>query len=342
MKLPKKSIFFLFFIAFSFKILPVQFEPDDLKLIIIENREYLKFIDVALSNLTPPFQKEKKNNPSENNVTTDEKKNESLETEKQNFLSNENVLKSPYYSNFMQVNQLTLNGDMLYLEGRYNRSYKYLKKSQQYLKVLYRDVSDFYLDTTQVILQYFAPIVIQTDDSIARYLLKKSFTYLKKSKDYYVYSMNLSKFMYRDKLIMYKKVIIESRKARRYAILAYISSKTPKKYQGNYRFIDLDEAKKTLKKVELKDDYKRINFILNDYVANGIMKQLITVPKTAKYKVKLDIFEIHDDNYKFITNNRVSFLNESNAKIKSDDILIKEELPAIPEIKTEEKKTKQP
>ena len=370
----KNKIFYLIIFFLILDIKAVQFEPNDLKLIIQENRAYLSFIDVCLSNLTeagkriprmrpqPANQEEVVENQEE--VPNPNEQNEQAEANAENAaedqnvenannieedqaiqqpdtyndeydISSDNVLASPYYERFMDVNQNTMNGDMLYLEGRYNLSYKYLKKSQKTLKNLYRDISDVYLDSSQVVLQQMSPVVIQSDDRIGRFLLKRGFSYLRRGKDYHVYALNLSKFMYRDKLIMYKKVIREARKARRYAVLATIASQTPLRYKENYRFISFEEAKGMVEKITLTD-YKRINFVLNDYVTNGFIKQTISIPRTAKYRFNLDFFEIHDDNYEYITNDRKSFLDVSNSKIVVDDILQKEELPAIPEVNTEQ------
>ncbi|MCE9500615.1 MAG: AraC family transcriptional regulator, partial [Leptospira sp.] len=74
-------------------------------------------------------------------------------------------------------------------------------------------------------------------------------------------------------------------------------------------------------------DYDRIRNTLRNFIDNKLIEQKVKSPIDPKAE-PIDILEVHDDNYGFITNGRISLLEESNTQIKKDDA---NKLDSVPE-----------
>lgn len=191
----------LFLFSFSY-LLGVSIDQTTTERIIKENRYFLKFINVSVSN----FGKEE----------------------------HENILK--------KANQHHFNAHMWYLQSNYIRSYQEIKRSQSLLRDLYLQmVDDYYREDARVLLDISAPLIIQSKDKKAEHFLKLGYRDLEESKVFREMGYNYNRFLFSNKIRYYIDAIKNSRRAKRFAFLAIIESKIPVEEKEEYKRQTLDD-----------------------------------------------------------------------------------------------------
>ncbi|EQA36858.1 hypothetical protein LEP1GSC047_2954 [Leptospira inadai serovar Lyme str. 10] len=316
----------------SDRILGVSPDQTNLAILIDENKLNLKFINICASNLTPQLTEEKNTKPQTNAPTAAENAQGGQTPAGSAPAGEEELYKKlntfDNYRSFRKANQADFNGNMWYFQGNYSLSYKNLKSAQAEMKELFQVVHENYVRTARILLEAASPLIIRSNDKIAQHLLKLGFRDLKASEDSFTAAYNSSPQQYRVKLVLHGDGIRIARRAKRFAILAMISAKTPNDDKAEYQFVNLDEMRNAAEKENISD-YDRIRNALIDYIDNELITQKIVPPGEGKSN-PIDLLETHDDNYSFITNGRVSFLEKSNEEIRSDDMNRKEALPQVP------------
>lgn len=316
----------------SDRVLGVSPDQTNLAILIDENKLNLKFINICASNLSPPMSEEKGVKPQANtptaaeNAQTGQKPAGTAPAGEEELYKRLNTLDN--YRSFKKSNQADFNGNMWYFQGNYSLSYRNLKSAQAEMKDLFQVIHENYVRSARILLEAASPLIIRSNDKIAQHLLKLGFRDLKSSEDSFTSAYNSSPYQYRVKLVLHGEGIKVARRAKRFAILAMISAKTPNDDKSEYRFVNLDEMRNAAEKENISD-YDRIRNTLIDYIDNELISQKVAPPGEVKTN-PIDLLETHDDNYSFITNGRVSFLEKSNEEIRLDDMNRKEALPPIP------------
>jgi AraC-like DNA-binding protein len=288
--------------------------PDqtNLGILIDENKRNLNFLNIALSNLAPP-QSQRTEDPG----TGNQGKN----------------LDHEYYRIIRDINQLDFNGNMWYLQSNYSLSYRQLREAQGKMKDGYEFAIQKYLEDTRALLEAAAPSIIRSDDSVAKALLRLGFRDLRTGEDKFLLGHNVSPYQYRYKILLFSEGITILRRGKRYAILAMLASKTPDEDKAEYKYWsleDLEEARREPK----EPNYSKVKNQLVNYVENKRLDPMV-VPPANPSAPALNLFEQHDDNYGFITENRLDLLLESNSDIKETDSVDKEKVPPIPKFDSE-------
>ncbi|TGL64257.1 AraC family transcriptional regulator [Leptospira sarikeiensis] len=317
-------------ILFTDRAHAVSPDQTNLAILIDENKINLKFINICISNLAPPME-EGSGPKSQAGVATAAENAQSGQGQKPASSQDELFKKLngiDNYRSFKKANQADFNGNMWYFQSNYSLSYKNLKSAQGEMKDIFQVVHENYIRTARVLLEAASPMIIRSNDKIAQHLLKLGFRDLKSSEDSFTSAYNSSPYQYRVKLVLFGEGIKIARRARRFAILSMIAAKTPNDDKHEFQFVNLDEVRNAAEKENISD-YDRIRNTLIDYIDNELLSQKIAPPGEGKDN-PIDLLEVHDDNYSFITNARVSFLEKSNEEIRSDDINKNEALPPVP------------
>ncbi|MBM9578847.1 AraC family transcriptional regulator [Leptospira sp. 201903070] len=309
--------------------------PDqtNLGILIGENKVNLKFINICVSNLAPALEEGAGGDKTPpNNTKAEAGTATNASTSVQNTGGKEEVYKKlnalPSYTSLKKANQFDFNGNMWYYQSNYSLSFKNLRGAQGEMKDLYQATHEQYLQNSRAILEYASPLIVRSNDKIAQHLLRLGFRDLKSSEDHFTTAYNSAPYQFRYKLLLHSEGIKIARRARRFALLAMIASKTPAEDKPEYQFVNLDDIKAAAEKENISD-YERIRNTMINYIDNDLIQRKIIPAGESKDK-SIDILEIHDDNYSFITSGRVSFMDMSNDEIKTDDMIQKETLPPIP------------
>lgn len=304
--------------------------PDQINLGILigENRTNLKFINICVSNLVPLTDESAAANPDKNppNNTKVEEPAVSGVAGKEEFYKKLGAI--PSYTSLKKANQFDFNGNMLYFQSNYSLSFKNLRAAQGEMKDLYQATHEQYLQNSRALLEYASPLIVRSNDKIAQHLLRLGFRDLKSSEDHFTIAYNSSPYQFRYKLLLYGEGIKIARRARKFALLAMIASKTPTEDKPEYQFVNLDDIRATVEKENISD-YEKIRNTLINYIDNDLLQRKIVPPGEAKER-PIDILEIHDDNYSIITSGRISLMDMSNDEIKTEDMIQKETLPPVP------------
>ncbi|TGK31530.1 AraC family transcriptional regulator [Leptospira gomenensis] len=319
------------FILISGELLwAVSPDQTNLGILIGENKINLKFINICVSNMAPILEEGNqtdKQPPNNTKAETGSATNSGTGPGgKEELYKKLNAL--PSYTSLKKANQLDFNGNMWYYQSNYSLSFKNLRGAQGEMKDLYQATHELYLQNSRVILEHASPLIVRSNDKIAQHLLRLGFRDLKSSEDHFTTAYNSAPYQFRYKLLLHSEGMKIARRARRFALLAMIASKTPAEDKPEYQFVNLDDIKATAEKEDISD-YERIRNTLINYIDNDLLQRTIVPPGESKDR-PVDILEVHDDNYSIITSGRVSFMDMSNDEIRTDDMVRKETLPPIP------------
>lgn len=322
------------FILISGELLwAVSPDQTNLGILIGENKTNLKFINICVSNLAPILDESASSAQDKTPPNSTKAEAGTGTTPPAATAGKEELYKKlgslPSYASLKKANQFDFNGNMWFFQSNYSLSFKNLRGAQGEMKDLYQATHEQYLQNSRVLLEYASPLIVRSNDKIAQHLLRLGFRDLKSSEDHFTTAYNSAPYQFRYKLLLHSEGIKIARRARRFALLAMIASKTPAEDKPEYQFVNLDDIRAAAEKENISD-YERIRNTLINYIDNDLIQRKIVPPGEAKDR-PLDILEIHDDNYSFITSGRISLMDMSNDEIRTDDMVQKETLPPIPE-----------
>ncbi len=141
-----------------------------------------------------------------------------------------------------KANQHHFNAHMWYLQSNYVRSYQEIKRSQSLLRDLYLTIlDDYYREDARILLDISAPIIIQSKDKKAEHFLKLGYRDLEESKVFREMGYNYNRFLFSNKIRFYIDAIKNARRAKRFAFLAIIESKIPVEEKDEYKRQTLDD-----------------------------------------------------------------------------------------------------
>lgn len=198
---------------------------------------------------------------------------------------------------FKEATQLNYNAHLYHVSNDFKNTYLSIRKSQEILRDLYYNllVNHYYKDCRKI-LDTIAPIIIDTRDNIAAKFLMLGYRDLRLSKKYLRFGRHTNRFLFSIKIRYYINAVKLARRAKRYAFLALIESKTPYAEKKTFKKVTLDDVMQK-EKSESQNDYSRVKNML----VNNINRKLIINSH--------DYFNHHNDNYGYIT--RVDVLKEN-------------------------------
>ncbi|AKP26455.1 adhesin OmpL37 family surface protein [Leptospira interrogans] len=321
-----QTILIVIILVFGELLWAVSPDQINLGILIGENKTNLKFINICVSNLAPILEPTNSDTSPPNNTKVEAGNTTTEVGDKVELFKKLGAL--PSYTSLKKANQFDFNGNMLYFQSNYSLSFKNLRGAQGEMKDLYQATHEQYLQNSRILLEYASPLIVRSNDKIAQHLLRLGFRDLKSSEDHFTIAYNSAPYQFRYKLLLHGEGIKIARRARKFALLAMIASKTPTEDKPEYQFVNLDDMRAAVEK-ETITDYEKVRNTLINYIDNDLLQRKIVPPGEAKDK-PIDILEIHDDNYGIITSGRISMMDMSNEEIKTSDAIQKETLPPIP------------
>jgi len=200
-----------------------------------------------------------------------------------------------------------------YLQGKYVKAFKEIRKSQEIMKDEFRRMLELYLDHTREFLESYAPLIIRSRDIYARHYLQLGFRDLKGAEDLLETGHNFSRLLFSNKIHIFMAGIKRAKRGKRYAILSMIESRTPRQEKPQFKVQTLDDIRNPKKAIVISS-YERIRDLLQNMFARRFLPRFVPPPPQ---KPKMRILEHHDDNYSIISKNKCSILEEYYPEFES-------------------------
>jgi len=255
---------------------------------IITNREYLRYLDVSLSNLDEG----------------DLKKNliEKYST----------ALRYDYY------------GKMHFLAGKYGKCYKELRDSQKLQNDILEVLLEEYVARTYILLEEAGPPIVKANDKYARFYAQSGFRFLKKAEMYLTQANNLSKTMIADQLFLYYESLHTVRKARRFGVRAHIEARIPLEEKKEHITVTLDDIANKELDVLNKSEFEATQNKLQNLLATKQIP-LEFVAKRKDKEVKFSIIDMNVDNFAYYVPGRRSLFLDLSLTLTTEGMKEKEQ-----------------
>ncbi len=230
----------------------------------------------------------------------------------------QNLFREEMKKAYADAIQDDFHAQLWYLQRNYSRTYRDLKSSQNKLQNVYRRVLINYIDETWIMLEEAAPLIVRTRDRAARHLLKLGYRDLESAKLFYTRGYNITPSQHTNQIQHYRDGIKRIRRARRYAIRALIEAKLPFSEKPQFRVVTLDDVKAKKQGTLFKESHYinvrnlLVNLMGRRLLPRDVQKDLpreVSLEGRAR-KVKLDLVEVHQDNYGRLISERRSVWRE--------------------------------
>ena len=202
-------------------------------------------------------------------------------------------------------NQHNFNANLYYLESNYVDAFKEVRLSQEILLDLFYDVlQKRYLEDSRSLLDLNAPIIIQSKDRKSAHFLQLGYRDVEVARQFRDMGFNYNRFLFSNKIRYYIDGIKRARRAKRFAFLSLIESKTPIEDKAEYQTQTWDDARN-------KDDREKIR----DYerVKNSLTNQM----NRKLYTDNMNFYLHHDDNYGLISAQKKSLLKDAFKELQT-------------------------
>lgn len=203
------------------------------------------------------------------------------------------------------ANQHNFNANLYYLESNYVDAFKEIRLSQEILLDLFYDVlQKRYLEDSRTLLDLNAPIIIQSKDRKSAHFLQLGYRDVEVARQFRDMGYNYNRFLFSNKIRYYIDGIKRARRAKRFAFLSLIESKTPMEDKADYQTQTWDDARN-------KDDREKIR----DYerVKNSLLNQM----NRKLYTDNMNFYLHHDDNYGLISGQKKSLLKDAFKELQT-------------------------
>lgn len=203
------------------------------------------------------------------------------------------------------ANQHNFNANLYYLESNYVDAFKEVRLSQEILLDLFYDVlQKRYLEDSRALLDLNAPIIIQSKDRKSAHFLQLGYRDVEVARQFRDMGFNYNRFLFSNKIRYYIDGIKRARRAKRFAFLSLIESKTPIEDKVDYQTQTWDDARN-------KDDREKIR----DYerVKNSLANQM----NRKLYTDNMNFYLHHDDNYGLISGQKKSLLKDAFKELQT-------------------------
>jgi len=203
------------------------------------------------------------------------------------------------------ANQHHFNANLYYLESNYVDAFKEIRLSQEILLDLYYDlVQKRYIEDARTLLDQNAPIIIQSKDKKSAHFLQLGYRDVEVTRQFRDMGYNYNRFLFSNKIRYYIDGIKRARRAKRFALLSIIESKTPIEDKVEYQTQTWDDARNKDEKEKIRD-FERVK--------NNLINQL----NRKLYTDNMDFFLHHDDNYGLISGKKKSLLKDSFKELQT-------------------------
>ncbi|RME88461.1 MAG: hypothetical protein D6767_10120 [Candidatus Hydrogenedentota bacterium] len=227
---------------------------------------------------------------------------------------------------FQEAYQLNFNAHLWYLQSDFSKSFINIRKSQEILRDLYLKIlQDNYLEDARKLLDISAPIIIAAKDKKAEMFLRLGYRDLEAARQFKEIGFNYNRFLFSNKIRHYMDGIKRARRAKRFAFLALIESKTPMEDKEDYQTQTIEEALK----LNLAEDIK-----ITDY--EKVRNKLINMLNRRLFENTYNFFLHHDDNYGLINEKKQNVMRLAATKVTTDQV------SPTPENTKDQKKEPQP
>ncbi len=268
MRVPKILTLGVVLLGFSFQLSAISPDQTNMGHALRDNRYFIEFINISVSN----------------------------------FGTEKNV------KQFKEAVQHNFNANLWYLQSDYTRAYLEIRRSQELLRDLYVDLlQNRYLEDARVLLDISAPQIIQAKDKHAEHMLRLGYRDIEAARIYQMKGYNYNKLLYSNKIRYYIDGIKRARRAKRFAFLALIESKTPYEDKKEYQRQTLDDYLQGAEK-EDTSDYERV---LNT-MTNMLNRRL--------FEDSYNFILHHNDNYGLIAREKKNLLKETTGELHTDDV----------------------
>ena len=203
------------------------------------------------------------------------------------------------------ANQHNFNANLYYLESNYVDAFKSIRLSQEILLDLFYDVlQKRYIEDSRALLDLNAPIIIQSKDRKSAVFLQLGYRDVEVARQFRDMGYNYNRFLFSNKIRYYIDGIKRARRAKRFAFLSLIESKTPIEDKVDYQTQTWDDARN-------KDDREKIR----DYerVKNSLTNQM----NRKLYTDNMNFYLHHDDNYGLISGQKKSLLKDAFKELQT-------------------------
>ncbi|MCB1171714.1 MAG: hypothetical protein KDK25_15305 [Leptospiraceae bacterium] len=286
---------------------PLQAESPDFSNmgeLLKTNREDLEFLNVPVSNL--PLTPENGQEPSEGlktGLALKEKLSEKMK------LSVEHDFFAGIY----------------YLQGQYGHTYRELSTSRDLMQQIYKEILEYYIDGTWVLLESAAPIILRTQDSKSKHLLQLGFRDLESARLFHQRGANIGKKLHTNQINFYREGIKRVRRARRFGILAILESRTPLEEKKEYQYVSYDDIRNPAD-TENPKEYNRVLDRLVGLISRQLVEAQIT-SSTRGYPIELDLIDMHQDNFGAIIPDHPHLLNQMLSEVETAKFHDRQKLP---------------
>ncbi|MBU44427.1 MAG: hypothetical protein CMN76_14495 [Spirochaetaceae bacterium] len=212
-----------------------------------------------------------------------------------------------------------------YLQGNYGHTYRELSISRDLLQQIYREILEYYIDGTWVLLESAAPIILRTQDAKSKHFLQLGFRDLESSRLFHQRGSNIGKKLHTNQINFYREGIKRVRRARKYGILAILESRTPLEEKKEYQYVSYDEQRNP----PVTEDVKEYDRILNRMIGL-ISRKLVDATLTSStrgYPIELDLIEMHQDNFGAIIPDHPHLLNRMLSEVETAKFHERKKLP---------------
>ncbi|MBW7857319.1 MAG: hypothetical protein H3C43_03225 [Leptonema sp. (in: Bacteria)] len=191
------------------------------------------------------------------------------------------------------------------MQGRSGDSFRQIKASRIAMRDGYRLSLGYYIDTAWVLLESSAPIIVRSEDPVAKHYLQLGFRDLEAARILFRQGIRYPKPSPSLGIRSFFEGIRRIRRARRFGLLALIESRTPTTEKERFRTVTLDD----LREAKASDDLDtRSNFdIVRDRLINLISRKILnsTIESDSRgYLISLNLLDLHDDNYARLLSDR--------------------------------------
>lgn len=196
------------------------------------------------------------------------------------------------------------------LQGRSADSFRELRASRQILRQGFEKALAYYIDTGWVLLESSAPDIVRSEDPVADHYMKLAFRDLEAARILYEQGRRYSIPTPTLGIHAFHNGLHRIRRARRYGLLALIESRTPTIEKDRY----LSDA---LSEPDNRSHYQ----IIQDKLVNLISRKLLSATiesESRGYTIKLNLLELHDDNYGHLLEGRERQLDRIFDSLNTD------------------------
>jgi hypothetical protein len=256
----------------------------NMKTSLEENRQYLRYLDLCLSNL-----------------------DDDIEIKQDMVQRFETAMRFDYYAK------------LWYMEGDFGKSKREMNDSRREMQEVYMKILEVYMDRVEVLLDLAAPQIVKSGDRDAHFYLQKAHSSLKEAKTHYEKGRHVPILLYTEQLFYFREGLSDARMAGRYGLLALVEPHIAREEKERYQVVMLDDARGDGYERGSKNAYE----ILENHLRSLADRKLITPVVQSEHEGKsftINLFYMNEDNYGHYIPGKKSLYLEISGRLSSKGI----------------------